>query len=218
MIRFLRYKTLNPLLCTRSLNWPEIGRTNSNKRLCNAKNIRFVAVDKQHESPLVAIPETAEIHIHMPVLKRQLAMAYAYVLGYKASGVVLSQGALGLDLQAPPESVIAVELLRWAMTERVRVAAAKEKRRELPNEDFPAFMSLLNPDDRSGRTAINIFHVALAADLHHELAHLILGHSADCREDAHTQEVEADKEAASWILGGYKQEDEQFKGRALALR
>lgn len=192
-------------------------RADGLKRAMDAKHVRFVAVDQQHESPLIAIPELSEIHIHLPVLKRQLVMAYAYVLGHKASQVVLAQGADGLKLQVPLEGMVAVELLRWAMTERVRVAAANEKRREMPNENLPALFSLLSPEDQSGRTAINLFHIALASDLHHELAHLILEHTVDRGENARTQEVEADQAAALWILGGYKQEDEQFKGRILGL-
>jgi hypothetical protein len=192
-------------------------RADELKNAIEAKNIRLIAIDEQHESPLVAIPETAEIHMHMPVLKRQLVMAYAYVLGYKASKAAFSQGALGIKCQISPEGLMAVELLRWAMLERVRVAAARERRWELPNENLPAYWYLPHQDDRNGKTAINLFHIALAADLHHELAHLILEHGADHPENALIQEEEADKSAASWILSGYKQEDEQFKGRILGL-
>lgn len=39
--------------------------------------VRVTAVNEQHESPFVAIPERAEIRAHMPAIKRQLAMAYA---------------------------------------------------------------------------------------------------------------------------------------------
>jgi hypothetical protein len=192
-------------------------RADELKKAIEAKNIRIIAIDEQHESPLVAIPELAAIRIYMPVLKRQLVMAYAYVLGYKASAKAFSQGKEGLERQVSPEGLMAVELLRWAMMERVRVAAARERQREPPNEKLPADWYLPRQDDRNGRTAINLFHIALAVDLHHELAHLILEHSADLPEKAVFQEEEADKVAASWILNGCKQEDEQFKGRILGL-
>ena len=49
------------------------------------------------------------------------------------------------------------------------------------------------------------------------MAHLILEHTVDRGEKERVQEEEADRAAASWILGGYVQEDEQVKGRILGL-
>ena len=60
--------------------------------------------------------------------------------------------------------------------------------------------------------------VTCAFLLHHELAHIRLGHSADVTDEVSmAQEKEADNEAADWLLGGVDVESPLFVKRMLGI-
>jgi hypothetical protein len=135
--------------------------------------VHVTAVNDQHESPFVAIPQRAEIRAHIPAIKRQLAMAYAYVIAYRAAEQASRTGARRLYLSDSPRGRMATDLLNWAMYERVMIARAKERGEPLPDDPLPPHLDF--PDPRTPRgsddwIAIGMFFTAMAADLHHELA------------------------------------------------
>lgn len=188
------------------------------------RGIRVTAVNVQHESPLVAVLQRegtgGEIRAHIPVFKRQLAMAYAYVIAYRAAEQASATGARRLYLTDSPRGRMALELLRWAMFERVMVARAKERGDPAPDYPLPDDLDFPNPaapDGSDDRIAIGMFYTAMGTDLHHELAHLIRGHGTGDEGEAVRQEREADEDAAGWLVGNRMEDDPQFMGRILGL-
>jgi hypothetical protein len=178
------------------------------------------AVNEQHESPFVAIPERAEIRAHIPVIKRQLAMAFAYAIAYRAAEQASCTGARRLYLTDNPRAGMAVELLNWAMYERVMVARAKERGESPPDDCLPPHLDFPDPRAPKGSDdciAISMFFTAMAADLHHELAHLSKGRGTGDVALAVRQEEEADEEAARWLIGDRTDGHPQFMGRILGL-
>src|SRR5206468_8202168 len=83
-----------------------------------------------------------------------------------------------------------------------------------PHLDFPDPRAPRGSDDW---IAIGMFFTAMAADLHHGLAHLAKGHGTDDADVAVRQEEEADEEAARWLVGDRSEDDPQFMGRILGL-
>jgi hypothetical protein len=182
--------------------------------------VRVTAVNDQHESPFVAVPQRAEIRAHIPAIKRQLAMAYAYVVAYRAAEQASRAGARRLYLSDSPRGRMATDLLNWAMYERVMIARAKERGESMPDDPLPPHLDF--PDPRAPRgsddwIASGMFFTAIAADLHHELAHLSKGHGTEDAAVAVRQEEEADEEAARWLVGDRREDDPQFQGRILGL-
>lgn len=184
------------------------------------RRVRVAAVNDQHESPFVAIPALAEIRAHMPAIKRQLAMAFAYVTAYRAAEQASGTGERRLFLSDNPRGRMAVELLNWAMYERVAVARAKERGDTPPDDPLPEHLDFPHPQAPRGSDdaiATGMFYTAMAADLHHELAHLAKGHGTGDVAEAVRQEEEADDEAARWLVGDRAEDDPQFMGRILGL-
>lgn len=188
--------------------------------ILSEQSVRVTALDEQHESPFVAIPERAEIRAHIPAIKRQLAMAYAYVIAYRAAEQASATGARRLFLADNARALFAVELLNWAMYERVMLARARERGQSPPDDRLPPHLDFPHPAAPEGsddRIAVGMFYTAMAADLHHELAHLSKGHGTDDAFLAVRQEEEADEEAARWLVGDRTEDDPQFMGRILGL-
>jgi len=180
--------------------------------------VSIVPVDLQHESPFVVVPDLGEIRAHMPALKRQLVMAHAYVIAYRGAQRDAT-GPLKVYLGGGRRESLARDMLGWAMLERHRVALAKGRAGVVPNETAPAhWFPMPNPPKGSDdRIAVGMFYTALAADLHHELAHLAKRHSTSDPKLAVQQEQEADEEAARWLVGDRTEDDPGFMGRMLGL-
>ena len=181
--------------------------------------VKIVPVFDQAESPLVATPELGEIRAYIPVFKRFLAMAYAYVLAHRAAANAASTGGLEkIDSISCPELRMAGQLLSWAMIERVRVSSAIAQGQAPPDEDLPANLTFPNPnapEDSADRIAIELFYMALAADLHHDYLHIIEGHGGSPPDIAVQQELRADEYAAEWLLRGVSESDPHFEKRVL---
>lgn len=181
--------------------------------------VRVVVVNRQHESPFAAIPGQGEIRAHMPALKRQLVMALAYVMTYRAAEQDAPPSGRRVHLPDDVRGIAAREMLGWAMLERYRVAQAKERGGVPPDEPVPLhwFPFPNAPRGSDDRIAIGMFYTAMAADLHHELAHLTKGHGTSDLAEAVRQEEDADEEAARWLVGNRTDDDPQFAGRILGL-
>jgi hypothetical protein len=140
--------------------------------------VRLTAAELQHESPFVAVPGKAEIRAHMPALKRQLVMALAYVMAYRSAEQDVNTSIKRVYMPDSLRAKEAREMLRWAMLERYLVARASEQGEPPPNESVPWHWFPLHgaPRGSDDRIATGMFYTAMAADLHHELAHLAKGH------------------------------------------
>lgn len=182
---------------------------------------RFVLDETDTRKGMRARPETREICVSLPVLKRQLAMAFGYVKTYRAVSR-LSEEPEGIRLQPEGDEQFdtGVRLLQWALIEGFRAAVAEEGGGgEGSDEGWPEDLPFPHPEsppDSDARIAIELYYMALATDLHHELNHLRLGHTGEA-EDAVGQELDADVQAAEWILADVSPDNPAFEKRILGV-
>jgi hypothetical protein len=180
-----------------------------------------VVVDEREiRSSFTATPETRTIRVGLPCLKRQLAMAFAYVIVYRAAVAYAERtGARQFPLDVSEQVERAIGLLQWATDERLRIAKLEEYQPG-PDADWPDFLPYPNPEsppETDERMAIELYYMALGVDLHHEFAHLRRGHAAVEGPAAIEQEIEADVEAADWLLSEIPQDDPRFEKRLLGV-
>jgi hypothetical protein len=166
----------------------------------------------------VATSQTHVIRVGLPCLKRQLAMAFAYVIVYRAMVAHAEKtGSHRFPLDGTPRVDQATRLLAWAMTERLRIENLG-KHQPGTDEDWPKGLPFPHPEshpDSDERIALEIYYMALGVDLHHEFTHLRRGHSPG--DAAIEQEIEADVEAAEWLLADVHEGDRYFDKRLLGV-
>jgi Peptidase U49 len=105
------------------------------------------------------------------------------------------------------------------MSERLRIADL-ERHQPGPDDRWPDELPFPHPESPSEsdeRIAIELYYMALGVDLHHEFTHLKRGHSAEHGIVAMEQEIEADIEAAEWLLADIRQDDPRFDKRLLGV-
>ena len=116
----------------------------------------------------------------------------------------------------------ATTLIEWAIDVEIQIAELRKRKERIPGsfawpDDLPKPVS--NPPKMSNRqVADELFLCAAAFILHHELAHIRLGHvSSNDEDEMKAIEAEADMASAEWLLQGLDQHDERFVKRALGV-
>jgi Peptidase U49 len=106
----------------------------------------------------------------------------------------------------------ALSLLRWALLCQLSHQEADDWPNDLPRP-------LVNPAAESDENVADEICLATAAYLlHHELAHIRLGHRADVSDDISiSQEKDADIAAADWVIGRMSVADKRFLKRLLGI-
>jgi hypothetical protein len=197
-------------------------RADELREIIDARGITLVAKMQQHESPFLANAGENRITAMVPALIRHQIMSFAYTLFYRykvREGDICARQFMPDD---SPKCEAARGMLAWAMVDRHRVDVAKSRHEQPSAQERPQQWMCPNPmaaEDTDDRIAIELFYVALGSDLHHELAHIKLDHGAAelTDEERQVQEVEADAEAARWIVGDVRETAPEFERRILGL-
>jgi hypothetical protein len=167
-----------------------------------------------------------KIVLGLPCLERLWAVCYAYYCFYTA---VVEQRLQNprireVDLQGTERLKKASALLHWATRVDVEIKTALREGREPKIEQWPAALpkpARNSPLGSDQNCADELFLCAVGYCLHHEYAHLYLGHPpADKVSDDESirEEKEADGAAARWLLEEIENEsDSRFEKRALGI-
>jgi len=160
------------------------------------------------------------IIVRHPRLERLWAIAFGYYRFYRevSQQKLPDESLREIDLTRTPELREAGLLLKWA----VDSLTAPPLGNRLPTWPDGLPRPTENDEKHSDENcATELFLAAAGYVLHHELAHIRLGHrSYDELEsaDAIQQEKEADYAAADWLLDGFDDEfDQRFQKRALGV-
>jgi len=114
---------------------------------------------------------------------------------------------------------MAGELLAWATSVDWQISAEGNHRQD-PLPPWPEGLPrpIQNPEHGTNEdVADKLFLTAVGFILHHELAHIALGHSPAKGVDSIQQENEADRAAAAWLLDDLDQNDKRFVQRILGI-
>jgi Peptidase U49 len=192
------------------------------QEIVTRRGISILVENRQHESPFTANPRENIIRAYFPALVRQTVMAFAYVRAFRAREREGDISARRFMPQGSPEMERAQDMLRWAMFDRYLADRAKAYGREPAPQTPPDQWMCPDPttgEDSNDRIAIELFYMALGADLHHELAHVRMNHgSPELRnEQLRQQEAEADAESLRWLVGGIPQDAPEYPKRAMGL-
>jgi hypothetical protein len=116
-----------------------------------------------------------------------------------------------IDPRSDPAVRKALDLLRWAIKCQLKKNTADDWPDDLPTPQAA-------PPDGAENAANELCLVSCAFILHHELAHLNLGHSAQVSDALSiSQEKDADIAAAEWILGRIDKSSPMFTKRMLGV-
>src|SRR2546427_11052567 len=112
----------------------------------NAVRPTLVIDEQETRHSFTANPERRLIRVGIPCLKRQQAMAFAYVIVYRAMVAHAERtGARQFPLDATARVDEATSLLAWAMGERLRIANL-EPHQPGPDEDWPERLPFPHPE------------------------------------------------------------------------
>jgi hypothetical protein len=170
-----------------------------------------------------ANPTTKRIRAGVGCLGRLWATAYAYYCFYTGVRDVKLENvsARELDLKQGDRMTMASRLLEWTVAAEQAIADAKKKKQPIPAIPWPDGLprpSAHPVPESDEHVADELFLAAGAFILHHELAHLRLGHKlSDDSEEMRRLEYEADMEAARWLLQGLDEADDRFLKRAIGI-
>ena len=168
-------------------------------------------------------PSTKTITAGEGALGRRRATAYGYFCLYTtvAGAKIENPEVRELDLKDGERMRQASALLEWALEVERDVAEANQQKKTLPPVVWPAGLPCptQHPNHASDlHVADELFLCAGAFILHHELAHIRLGHKASSNSDEMKRiEDEADLAAAEWILNSLTENDKRFTKRALGV-
>lgn len=135
---------------------------------------------------------------------RLWAHCFAYYTAFDA--FAKQKNGITLNRQAIPDDAIssAEKLLEWAVKADVSVWRAKRQGNEFFVSEIPEEFPVQFEDESMSvlkKASDEIFVYAMASSIHHELAHMRLGHREEKDEQSIQEEYDADEAAASWILG-----------------
>jgi hypothetical protein len=155
-------------------------------------------------------PASGVVTLPVASLEYLWACTYQYLIVYQEMVDAQRAGLPRLDLAGSPRLRTAEALYSWA-----RNNLDGDGKRPWP-DDLP---SPTVPQDRDGYVpfANEIFVAALAWMIHHEIAHVTLGHPALTTSRGMTEENEADTTATRWILSDLERDDPKLLKRALGI-
>jgi hypothetical protein len=187
--------------------------------------LKFEIEDTEEPFFFFASPSDKKITAGVGALGRLWATAYGYFCLYTTVADVAKKDihtAHELDLKGGERIDKASTLLEWTIHVENEIAELKKKKTPLPPSfDWPSGLPqpIPNPPHASdSHVADELFLCAGAFILHHELAHIRLGHKPSYSSSKMKQlEEEADMAAAHWMLDGLDQGDMKFVKRALGV-
>lgn len=161
------------------------------------------------------------VRVSMRCQFRLWAHCYAYFSAFAAFDAKRQgqsiEGRYGLsdnDLQT------AGDLLEWAVATDVGLLQSARDRQGFAVPDAPANMPKLfegQTPSKLNTAASEVFLQAVAFIIHHELAHVQLGHSGVEGELSIAQEYEADEAAAEWLLSSDSMDEQTYLIRHLGV-
>lgn len=160
-----------------------------------------------------ADPATREIFVSRGAVELIWCASLAHFLFYTRAVQGKKFDRSGeFDLRADARIRNSLDLLRWSLECHLKNNDSDDWPANLPQPvESPAKESDENVADE-------LCLVSCAYLLHHELAHIRLGHSAGVNNELSiSQEKEADIEAAQWVLDGIDAEDPRFVKRMLGI-
>lgn len=156
-------------------------------------------------------------------LERLWALSYGYFVLFDAlrTEKLRKPSTNSIDINCDPETRKAADLLSWATSTDWQIAA-EGKNLSSPLPDWPE--SLPRPIENATKgsnedVADKLFLTAVGFILHHELAHVRLGHTTSKAEGPESilNEKNADREAAKWLLDGSGEKDKEFIQRIFGI-
>lgn len=134
---------------------------------------------------------------------------YLFIALFQSYVAAEEEGKRVLDTASDPVTAVAVDLFNWASKD-LTVGELKWP------ENWPRPSLSHQPEDSIHLTN-EVFLAALAWILHHERAHVELGHQGNSAgAESIRQEMDADRSASEWVLDGCKDQLEREK-RALGI-
>jgi len=130
-------------------------------------------------------------------------------------------GRQDIDLTSDQRTATGGRLLSWTVNTEMEIADAIAEKKPLQPQLWP--VGLPRPKRRvvygsDAHVADELFLCAAAFILHHELAHLRLGHRKSGSSVRNRKiEEEADAAAAEWILDGIEPRGDRYRKRALGV-
>jgi hypothetical protein len=161
-------------------------------------NIYFVLDEQSAGIDFWSVPSTGQINVPRRCLFRLKASAYAY---YSAVAEMTARQMGNADPGLDERLRKASELLTWAVRTDVATSLGDGSTFSLgaiPADFEQLCRSCLRPEQLD--VAEEVFRLAVAWILHHEIAHIRLQHSASPGPDAVQEEWEADRASTDWLL------------------
>lgn len=154
-------------------------------------------------------------------LERLWAMSYSYFLFYEAMCKAKDEdeSIKYIDIKSNLELENADKLLAWATSVDWQIKA-EGKQRQAPLPEWPDSLPrpIENPQNASNEDiADKLFLSAVGFILHHELAHIQLGHTKTTGVESILNEKYADRESAKWLLDGLQSTDKEFIQRIFGI-
>lgn len=141
--------------------------------------------------------KSREISTNVATLEFLWCSSHAHLILYDEYSKAQHSGQAKFDTGGNPRSRTALELLNWSVTNLFDHGAAAWPKQSPQPERLP----LAGTDIH---IANELFLCGVAWIVHHELAHLRLGHPAIKSNRSYIEEREADVEATRWILAESK--------------
>ena len=189
------------------------------------KDVKFIVDEKADRILFQANSGQQRIVVGLKCLARLWASAFAYFRIYDdvAKAKLADPKTRERDLRSTERMRQAGDMLKWAIETDISIKweALTGLSRGSPREALPfglpqPFAESKHASDQ--HVADELFLMALGYILHHELAHLKLGHVGEKGVVSILQEKDADREAANWLLDGLDDEwTPMFVKRALGI-
>lgn len=185
------------------------------------KNIKFKFIQGDARILFRADSINGVISVGEKCLERLWAMSYAYFLFYEAMSKAKHRDITVecIDFKSDPELEKAGELLSWATSVDWQIKA-EGKQLQTPLPEWPESLPkpVENPQTASNEdVADKLFLSAVGFILHHELAHIQLGHTKTTGVESILNEKDADRGAAKWLLDGLQSTDNEFIQRIFGI-
>jgi hypothetical protein len=204
-------------------------KANELEQLIQSNNILIEIDTTPVEVGFHVSPEKSTITFGLHSLELLWVRAFAYCSLYEflTSMVLAGKDIRDVDLTVP-EIKPPMDLLSWAISMELKIRDGVVDKKEWP-------LGLPRPFQGKSRKSLEsaadeLFLVAFASILHHEIGHIACGHTPNTleygpdrkltpssRETCLRWEKEADAWSASWLLGGLECTDNRFLKRALGL-
>lgn len=154
-------------------------------------------------------PTSREISTNVATLEFLWCSAHAHLILYDEYSKAQRNGQAKFDTGGNPRSRTALELLNWSVNNLFGQGTAAWPTQAPQPERFPSAGTDIH-------VANELFLCGIAWIIHHELAHLRLGHTPIRSNRSMIEEREADVEATRWILTESKVPQESRK-RAVGI-